>query len=137
MHLTLVPYIKASDELKTKPTQHSVKELLSIGIQPDVLLCRTDRPLPDEVKRKIALFCNVPVEAVINAKDVPSIYEVPLQFAAEGLDEILLDLLEPAPLRPGPLQVGEPRQPDQEPDGRGRDRDRRQVRATTATPTSR
>jgi CTP synthase len=93
VHLTLVPYIKASDELKTKPTQHSVKELLSIGIQPDVLLCRTDRPLPPEVKGKIALFCNVPVEAVINAKDVPSIYEVPLQFAAEGLDEILLDLL--------------------------------------------
>jgi CTP synthase len=93
VHLTLVPYIKASDELKTKPTQHSVKELLSIGIQPDVLLCRTDRSLPPDVKKKIALFCNVPVEAVINAKDVPSIYEVPLQFAAEGLDEILLDLL--------------------------------------------
>jgi CTP synthase len=93
VHLTLVPYIKASDELKTKPTQHSVKDLLSIGIQPDVLLCRTDRVLPPEVKRKIALFCNVPVEAVINAKDVPSIYEVPLHFAAEGLDEILLDLL--------------------------------------------
>ncbi|HKA36394.1 MAG TPA: CTP synthase [Thermoanaerobaculia bacterium] len=93
VHLTLIPYIKASDELKTKPTQHSVKELLSIGIQPDVLLCRTDRPLPADVKKKIALFCNVPVEAVINAKDVPSIYEVPLQFAAEGLDEILLDLL--------------------------------------------
>ena len=93
VHLTLVPYIKASDELKTKPTQHSVKDLLSIGIQPDVLLCRTDRALPAEVKKKIALFCNVPVEAVINAKDVRSIYEVPLQFAAEGLDEILLDLL--------------------------------------------
>ena len=93
VHLTLVPYIKASDELKTKPTQHSVKELLSIGIQPDVLLCRTDRSLPAEVKKKISLFCNVPAEAVINAKDVPSIYEVPLQFAAEGLDEILLDLL--------------------------------------------
>ena len=93
VHLTLVPYIKASDELKTKPTQHSVKELLSIGIQPDLLLCRTDRVLTNEVKRKIALFCNVPVEAVINAKDVPSIYEVPLHFAAEGLDEILLDLL--------------------------------------------
>ncbi|HYK41365.1 MAG TPA: CTP synthase, partial [Thermoanaerobaculia bacterium] len=70
VHLTLVPYIKASDELKTKPTQHSVKDLLSIGIQPDVLLCRTDRALPAEVKKKIALFCNVPVEAVINAKDV-------------------------------------------------------------------
>ncbi len=93
VHLTLVPYIRASDELKTKPTQHSVKELLSIGIQPDVLLCRTDRPLPDEVKKKIALFCNVPVEAVITAKDVASIYEVPLRFAAEGLDEILLDQL--------------------------------------------
>jgi len=93
VHLTLVPYIRASDELKTKPTQHSVKELLSIGIQPDVLLCRTERPLPDDVKKKIALFCNVPVEAVITAKDVASIYEVPLRFAAEGLDEILLDQL--------------------------------------------
>jgi CTP synthase len=93
VHLTLVPYIRASDEQKTKPTQHSVKELLSIGIQPDVLLCRTERPLPDDVKRKIALFCNVPVEAVITAKDVDSIYEVPLRFAAEGLDQILLDLL--------------------------------------------
>jgi len=93
VHLTLVPYIRASDEQKTKPTQHSVKELLSIGIQPDVLLCRTERPLPDDVKRKISLFCNVPVEAVITAKDVDSIYEVPLRFAAEGLDQILLDLL--------------------------------------------
>jgi CTP synthase len=93
VHLTLVPFIRASDELKTKPTQHSVKELLSIGIQPDMLLCRTDRQLPSDVRKKIALFCNVPVEAVINAKDVPSIYEVPLQFASEGLDEILLDLL--------------------------------------------
>ena len=93
VHLTLVPYIKASDELKTKPTQHSVKELLSIGIQPDVLLCRTDRPLPLEIKRKIALFCNVPVEAVITARDVPSIYEVPLAFASENLDTQILDLL--------------------------------------------
>ncbi|HTO87408.1 MAG TPA: CTP synthase [Thermoanaerobaculia bacterium] len=93
VHLTLVPYIRASDELKTKPTQHSVKDLLSIGIQPDVLLCRTERPLPDDVKKKIALFCNVPVEAVITAKDVASIYEVPLRFAAEGLDGILLDQL--------------------------------------------
>ncbi|HET7453845.1 MAG TPA: CTP synthase [Thermoanaerobaculia bacterium] len=93
IHLTLVPYIKASDELKTKPTQHSVKELLSIGIQPDVLLCRTDRPLPLDIKRKIALFCNVPVEAVIAARDVPSIYEVPLAFASENLDTQILDLL--------------------------------------------
>jgi CTP synthase len=93
VHLTLVPYIKASDELKTKPTQHSVKELLSIGIQPDVLLCRTDRPLPLDIKRKIALFCNVPVEAVITARDVPSIYEVPLALASENLDTQILDLL--------------------------------------------
>jgi CTP synthase len=93
VHLTLVPYIKASDELKTKPTQHSVKELLSIGVQPDVLLCRTDRPLPLEIKRKIALFCNVPVEAVITARDVPSIYEVPLALASENLDTQILDLL--------------------------------------------
>jgi CTP synthase len=93
IHLTLVPYIKASDELKTKPTQHSVKELLSIGIQPDILLCRTDRILPLEIKRKIALFCNVPVEAVITAKDVPSIYEVPLAFSSENLDTQILDLL--------------------------------------------
>jgi len=93
IHLTLVPYIKASDELKTKPTQHSVKELLSIGIQPDILLCRTDRPLPLEIKRKIALFCNVPVEAVITARDVPSIYEVPLALASENLDTQILDLL--------------------------------------------
>jgi CTP synthase len=87
VHLTLVPFIRASDELKTKPTQHSVKELLSIGIQPDVLLCRTERPLPDDVKKKIALFCNVPVEAVITAKDVASIYEV-LPLRRRGLDEI-------------------------------------------------
>jgi CTP synthase len=93
IHLTLVPYIKASDELKTKPTQHSVKELLSIGIQPDILLCRTDRPLPLEIKKKIALFCNVPVEAVITARDVPSIYEIPLIFSSENLDTQILDLL--------------------------------------------
>jgi CTP synthase len=90
IHLTLVPYIATAGELKTKPTQHSVKELLQIGIQPDVLLCRTDRFLPRDMKSKIALFCNVAEEAVITAKDVPSIYEVPLGFAQEGLDEILL-----------------------------------------------
>ncbi len=90
IHLTLVPYIATAGELKTKPTQHSVKELLTIGIQPDVLLCRTDRFLPRDMKSKIALFCNVAEEAVITAKDVPSIYEVPMGFAQEGLDEILL-----------------------------------------------
>jgi CTP synthase len=94
IHLTLVPYIKTSDELKTKPTQHSVKELLQIGIQPDVLLCRTDRPLPLALKSKIALFCNVPVEAVITAQDVDHIYEVPLNLHREGLDEIWEEVVE-------------------------------------------
>ncbi len=93
LHVTLVPYIKASDELKTKPTQHSVKELLKIGIQPDVLLCRTERPLSDELRQKIALFCNVEPRAVIPGLDAESIYEVPLRLAAEGLDEIVLELL--------------------------------------------
>jgi CTP synthase len=93
IHLTLVPFIKAADELKTKPTQHSVRELRAIGIQPDVLVCRTDRPLPEEMKKKIGLFCNVAPEQVIAAVDVPTIYEVPLRFCQEGLDEIVLDLL--------------------------------------------
>ena len=90
IHLTLVPYIASAGELKTKPTQHSVRDLRSIGIQPDVLLCRTDRPLDPDMKRKIALFCDVDEEAVITARDVSSIYEVPLSLAAEGLDSILL-----------------------------------------------
>jgi CTP synthase len=90
IHLTLVPYIQSAGELKTKPTQHSVKELRSIGIQPDVLLCRCDRALPPEERRKIALFCNVRPEAVIQALDVPSIYDVPLAYHAEGLDREVL-----------------------------------------------
>src|SRR5262245_30388484 len=94
IHLTLVPYIKAAGELKTKPTQHSVRELRAIGIQPDILLCRTDRPLQKEMKKKIALFCNVPAECVITAQDVKSIYEVPLEFGKEGLDAIILKLLD-------------------------------------------
>jgi CTP synthase len=93
VHLTLVPYIKASEELKTKPTQHSVKELREIGIQPDILLCRSERVIPEEMKKKIALFCNVEEEAVIPALDVEFIYQVPLAFSREGLDEILLDKL--------------------------------------------
>ncbi len=93
VHLTLIPYIAAAEELKSKPTQHSVRELREIGIQADLLLCRVDRPLPDEVRRKIALFCNVSPEQVIPARDVPTIWEVPLMFAREGADEILLDLL--------------------------------------------
>ena len=93
IHLTLVPFIASAGELKTKPTQHSVRDLRSIGIHPDVLLCRTDRPLEADIKRKIALFCDVDESAVITARDVSSIYEVPLRLAAEGLDDILLDRL--------------------------------------------
>ena len=93
VHVTLVPFIAAAQELKTKPTQHSVKELLSIGIQPDILLCRTDRYLAKDIKGKIALFCNVEEEAVITAKDVASIYEVPLNFAHEGVDTLVLKYL--------------------------------------------
>jgi CTP synthase len=93
IHLTLVPYIQTSGELKTKPTQHSVKELRAIGIQPDILLCRTDRFLTPELKAKIALFTNVPLEAVITAKDVDNIYEIPLLFAQEDLDNIIIKQL--------------------------------------------
>ncbi len=90
VHVTLVPFIAAAQELKTKPTQHSVKELLSIGIQPDILLCRTDRFLSKDLKSKIALFCNVEEQAVITAKDVASIYEVPIVFAHEEVDTLVL-----------------------------------------------
>src|SRR5579872_108944 len=93
VHLTLVPWIQAAQELKTKPTQHSVKELLSIGIQADVLLCRSDRHLSKDMRQKIAAFCNVEERAVIGATTVPSIYEVPLNFAAEGLDGLILKYL--------------------------------------------
>jgi len=92
-HLTLVPFIATAGELKTKPTQHSVKELLSIGIQPDILICRSDRPLGADLKAKIALFCNVAEACVISAPDVGNIYEVPMSLAAEGLDEQILRLL--------------------------------------------
>ena len=90
IHLTLVPFLGAAGEIKTKPTQHSVKELLAIGIQPDILLCRCDRPIPDGERRKIALFCNVRNEAVIPAEDVSSIYHVPLAYRREGLDRQVL-----------------------------------------------
>ena len=93
IHLTLVPYIGTAGEVKTKPTQHSVKELRSIGIQPDILLCRTDRFLAKDIKAKIALFCNVGVDEVITAKDVDHIYEVPLIFHQEGLDDKIIELL--------------------------------------------
>jgi CTP synthase len=93
MHVTLVPYIATAGELKTKPTQHSVKEMLGIGIQPDILICRTQAPLSQGTKEKIALFSNVPVEAVISAIDVSCIYEVPLYFHKEGLDDLIADRL--------------------------------------------
>jgi len=93
VHLTLVPWIAAAQELKTKPTQHSVKELLGIGIQADILLCRSDRNLSREMKQKIAAFCNVEERAVIGATTVPSIYEVPLKFAQEGVDSLILKYL--------------------------------------------
>lgn len=93
VHLTYVPYLAAAGELKSKPTQHSVKDLLQIGIQPDILLCRTERILPRDIKEKIALFCNVSIDAVITALDVGSIYEVPVVFHQEKLDQIITDYL--------------------------------------------
>ena len=100
VHLTLIPYIRSAGELKTKPTQHSVKEYREIGIQPDILLCRTDRPLPPDIKKKIAIHCNLDGDAVIAAMDVETIYEVPIVFHNEGLDQLIgkklkLDLHEP------------------------------------------
>jgi CTP synthase len=93
IHVTLIPYLAAAGELKTKPTQHSVRELMEIGIQPDVLICRTEHELTEEMRRKIALFCNVERDAVIEARDVETIYEVPLVFHAQGLDQIVVERL--------------------------------------------
>jgi CTP synthase len=104
VHLTLVPYIGASGELKTKPTQHSVNKLREIGIQPNILLCRTDRYLPPDLKAKIALFCNVEKDAVITAKDVETVYEVPIVFRKEGLDELIVRMLR---LETGPPNLRE------------------------------
>ena len=97
IHLTLVPYIPAAGEMKTKPTQHSVKELREIGIQPDVVLCRADRPVPEGDRRKIALFTNVQPEAVIPALDADTIYKIPAALHAEGLDDIVCRKLGLAP----------------------------------------
>jgi len=93
IHLTLIPFVKTADEIKTKPTQHSVNKMREIGIQPDILLCRTDRPISEEVKKKIALFCNVESEAVIIARDVENIYEIPLMLHDDGLDRIIIKKL--------------------------------------------
>src|SRR5580765_4843578 len=94
VHVTLIPYIAAAGELKTKPTQHSVRELREIGIAPDILLCRSDRPVSMDMRRKIALFCNVQENAVISALDVPTIYEVPLAFHEQGLDDLIVNDLQ-------------------------------------------
>ncbi|MGH8073606.1 MAG: CTP synthase, partial [Lysobacter sp.] len=104
MHLTLVPWIAAAGELKTKPTQHSVKELRSIGIQPDILLCRSEQPLPDSERRKIALFTNVSERAVINALDLDNIYKMPGRFHEQGLDDLIIERLR---LEAGPADLGE------------------------------
>jgi CTP synthase len=93
LHLTLVPYIAAAGEVKTKPTQHSVRELMQIGIQPDILICRTERPLSEDTKRKIALFCNVEFGAVIEARDVPTVYQIPLSFHEQGMDARVVERL--------------------------------------------
>src|SRR5512135_613893 len=93
IHLTLVPFIAATAELKTKPTQHSVRELMEIGIQPDILICRSEQPLSAEIKRKIALFCNVDFGCVVESPDVKSIYEIPLRFHDQGLDRVVCERL--------------------------------------------
>ena len=107
MHLTLVPYIAAAGELKTKPTQHSVKELRSIGIQPDVLLCRSEQPLPEGERRKIALFTNVPERAVISVQDVDVLYKLPIELHAQGLDALVADRLRLPVVRPADLSEWE------------------------------
>ena len=91
IHLTLVPYLKSSDEIKTKPTQHSVKELRSIGIQPDIIICRSEKSIPIDQRKKISLFCNLPIENVIETVDVKTIYEAPISFYNEKLDRIVLN----------------------------------------------
>ena len=128
IHLTLLPFIPSAGELKTKPTQHSVKELRSIGIQPDILLCRCDRPVPISERKKIALFCNVRPEAVIQALDVASIYDVPLAYHREGLDEQVLAAfgIKDAPA-PRAREMADDLRRHRQPRGRGDDRHRRQV----------
>src|SRR5499427_2662413 len=103
IHLTLLPFIPSAGELKTKPTQHSVKELRSIGIQPDILLCRTDRPIPKEERRKLSLFCNVRESAVIEARDVDNVYAVPEAYSAEGFDTEVLSAFGLDPSQPPDL----------------------------------
>jgi len=105
MHLTLLPYLAASGELKTKPTQHSVKELQSIGIAPDILVCRSEHPIPEKEREKIALFCNVRKEAVVAAYDLSSIYEAPLAYHQEGLDQTVTEAVDISPAPPHDLST--------------------------------
>ena len=135
VHLALVPYIATAHELKTKPMQHSVRELRAIGIHPHVLLCRTDRYLSPDIKAKLALYCDVPEEAVITAKDVDSIYEVPLVLSGEGLDAIVLKSLGLRSEGRDMAAWEAPRAEGPEPQGRGRDRHRRASTSPSRTPT--
>ena len=128
VHVTLVPFIGAAGELKTKPTQHSVMKLREIGIQPEILLCRSERALEPAMKKKIAMFTNVAADAVFSAEDVDCIYEVPIRFHAEGVDDKIGELLEHLVARPRADRLGARRSPAQEPAGGGGDRPGRQVR---------
>ena len=137
IHLTLVPYIAAAGELKTKPTQHSVRDLMEIGIQPDILICRSEQPLAAEIKRKIALFCNVDFGCVIESPDVKSIYEIPVRFFEQGLDRevcqrLRLETKEPD-LQGWKIMTERILHPDQA----GADRGGRASTPTCAMPTSR
>ena len=128
VHLTLVPYIPSAGELKTKPTQHSVKELLNVGIQPQMLLCRCDRPIPENERRKIALFCNVRPQAVIAALDVDTIYAVPISYHDEGMDREVLRHFRPAVRRrAGSVALAGDRRCDARAGGRGAHRGGGQV----------
>ena len=128
VHLTLVPFIPSAGELKTKPTQHSVKELLNVGIQPQMLLCRCDRPIPENERRKIALFCNVRPQSVIAALDVDTIYAVPISYHDEGMDrEVLRHFRLPADGEPDLSRWQDDRRCDPRAGGRGAHRGGRQV----------
>ena len=127
IHLTLVPFIAAAGEVKTKPTQHSVRELMEIGIQPDILICRTERPLSEDTKRKIALFCNVEFGAVIESRDVPTIYQIPLVVPRAGDGCPRRAAAESRDARPGPLRLARHGAADHRAPDPGADRGRRQI----------
>ena len=137
LHVSLVPYIGPSGELKTKPTQHSVAALRQVGIQPDAVVCRADRELPDSIKRKISLMCDVDEEAVVSAADAPSIYDIPKVLHSEGLDAYVVRRLD-LPFRDVDwTRLGRPAPPGAPPEGGGHRRAGRQVHRPATTPTSR